>query len=295
MGDTHRSNNQEGKKDLAFRFAQSFVTTKPGQTPCGNLIIPSRPLLQCPSSAGRLQEDALLAPSMTISPFTDPLIHSHTTAPKRKRTMMRASLLALTALLAASSSSTHAFLTPSFLPAPTVAAAPKRTAGALSMTGVERNPNFGKLVGGYVSLLFHPSIPSLDPSHPLDDIPTHPPTLNPTATSSRRLPVAARPFWRPTLRPRSSAWALGTPPSPSPPTSSRAWWTGPRNSARPPATRYVHERKGEEEKNVQERRRGEGKMMGSCCLHRKTFSLPSFLLLIYPPPPPTCQLLPYKK
>jgi len=50
---------------------------------------------------------------------------------------MRQALLLALALLASSS---HAFL------APAVPAA--RSAGALQMSGVERNPNFGKLVGG---------------------------------------------------------------------------------------------------------------------------------------------------
>lgn len=58
--------------------------------------------------------------------------------------MRQALLLALT-LLATSS---HAFLAP--LPAATATRA--RSAGAMHMSGVERNPNFGKLVGGYVYL-----------------------------------------------------------------------------------------------------------------------------------------------
>lgn len=56
--------------------------------------------------------------------------------------MMRPVILAL-ALLATSS---HAFLAP----VPTATVTRGRSAGALHMSGVERNPNFGKLVGGYV-------------------------------------------------------------------------------------------------------------------------------------------------
>lgn len=55
--------------------------------------------------------------------------------------MMRQALLLALALLATSS---HAFLAP----VPAAIATRGRSAGALHMSGVERNPNFGKLVGG---------------------------------------------------------------------------------------------------------------------------------------------------
>ncbi|GAB5031154.1 ll-diaminopimelate aminotransferase [Nannochloropsis oceanica] len=57
--------------------------------------------------------------------------------------MMRQTLLLALALLATSS---HAFLAP----LPTATATRARSAGVMHISGVERNPNFDKLVGGYL-------------------------------------------------------------------------------------------------------------------------------------------------
>lgn len=65
---------------------------------------------------------------------------------------------------------------------------------------------------------------------PLCETHTFPPHTHSTATSSPRSRGAGRPSWRRTPTPRSSRWASGTPRSPSPPTSSRAWSAARRSS-----------------------------------------------------------------